>query len=75
MGCAGLQEVLDLFVDYKMDYCVSIFIRQKDDLEEEGLKLFKKIRAMNIQVKMLLMDNAGDNKLLQKALEAEEFKN
>ena len=28
---------------------------------------------MNIQVKNLRMDNAGENKLLQKALEEEEF--
>ena len=28
---------------------------------------------MNIQVKMLWMDNVGENKLLQKSLEAEEF--
>ena len=28
---------------------------------------------MTIQVKMLQMDNAGENKLIQKSLEAEEF--
>ena len=59
-----------LFVDYETYYCVSKFLQNKEDLKEEGLKLFKKICAMNIQVKMLQMNNAGENKLLQKALKA-----
>ena len=52
---------------------MSKFVRKKDDLETEGLKLFKKLRSMNIQVKMVRMDNAGENKSLQKTLEREEF--
>ena len=31
------------------------------------------IRAMKIQVKMIRMDNTGENKLIQKSLEQEEF--
>ena len=52
---------------------MSRFIRKKDNLKEEGLNLFKKILAMNIQVRMLRMDNAKQNKLIKKILEAEEF--
>ena len=43
------------------------FGQTKDDLEDEGLALFEKIRAMRIQVKMLQSDNTGE------VLENEEF--
>ena len=69
----GRKKFWILFVNYKTNYCVSHFIKHKDNLEVEGLKIFKKVCAMNIQVKMIRMDNAGDNRLLQKALEQEEF--
>ena len=35
--------------------------------------MFKKICEMKIQVKIIRKDNAGENKLLQKALKQEEF--
>ena len=67
------QKFRVLFIDYNTDYCISHLVKQKDNLEDKGLALFKKIRAMRIQVKMLQSDNAGENKALQKALEDEEF--
>ena len=39
MESSWQQEVLDLFVDYNTAYCISHFVRQKDDLEDEGLAL------------------------------------
>ena len=62
-----------MFVDYQSDYCVSKFVRKKNELEDEGLNFFKKLRATSIQVKTLRLDNAGENKKLQRALEEEEF--
>ena len=44
----------------------------KDDLEIEDLELLKKIRAMKTQVKMIRMDNAAKNRLLQKSNEQEK---
>ena len=55
------------------DYYVSKFVQNKSDLESKGLKLFKKLRTMAIQVMILRMDNTGENKLLQKTLEQQEF--
>ena len=52
---------------------MSRFIRNKDDFKVNGLELFKKICTMKIQVIMIRMDNAGENKLLQKDLKQEEF--
>ena len=49
----GRKKFWILFIDYNTDYCISRLVKQKDDLEDEGLALFKKIRAMGIQVKML----------------------
>ena len=68
----GRKKFWILFVDYNIDYCISRFIKQKDNLEEEELALFKKIRSMGIQVKILWSDNMGENTALQKALEGAE---
>ena len=67
----GRKKFWILFINYQTNYCVSKFVQNKDDLESKGLKLFNKLRAMAIQVKMLIMDNAGENKLLKKSLEQE----
>ena len=69
----GSKKLLILFVDYNTDYCISHLVKQKDNFEDKGLSLFKKIRFMGIQVKMLQIDNAGENKALQRAFESKEF--
>ena len=69
----GSKKFLILFIDYNRDYCILRLVKQKDNLEGKGLALFKKIRHMGIQLKLLQSDNAEENKSLKKALESEEF--
>ena len=45
----GSKKFWILFTDYNMDYCISHLVKQKDDLEDKELALFKKIRSMGIQ--------------------------
>ena len=42
----GSKKIWILFIDYNTDYCISRLVKQKDNLEDKGLALFKKIRAM-----------------------------
>ena len=57
------------FINYNTDYCISRAVNQKDDLEDEGLTLFKKNRSMGIQAEMLQSDNAGENKAYRRPLQ------
>ena len=46
----GSKRFWILFVNYNTDYCISRLVKQKDNLKDEELALFKKIRSMRIQV-------------------------
>ena len=44
----GGKKFWILFIDYNTDYCISRLVKQKDNLEDEGLALFNKTRSMGI---------------------------
>ena len=58
----GSKKIWILFINYNTDYYISRLVKQKDNLEDKGLAIFKEIRTMGIQVKMIWSDNAGENK-------------
>ena len=57
--CYNLRNIKWKTLDCKKFWILFFdLVKQKDDLEDEGLALFKKIRSMGIKIKMLQSDNA-----------------
>ena len=59
--------------NYNTDYCISPLLKQNDSFEDKGLALFKKIRAMGIQVKVIRSDNDGENNHYRKPLKVKNL--
>ena len=53
VGISG-KKYWALFVDASTGFTVSKFLENKDDLEEVGLEVCKKLRAMGITAKITL---------------------
>jgi hypothetical protein len=62
-----------IMVDESTNLKISHFYEKKDGICEPTCELIKKLKDMNIEIKILRMDNAGKNKLLQQRCESKDW--
>jgi hypothetical protein len=62
-----------IMVDESTNLKISHFYVKKDGLCEPTCELIKKLKDMEIEIKILRMDNAGENKLLQQRCESKDW--
>jgi hypothetical protein len=62
-----------IMVDESTDLKISHFYAKKDGMCEPTCELIKKLKDMEIEIKIIRMDNAGDNKLLQQRCESKDW--
>jgi hypothetical protein len=60
-------------VDESTNLKISHFYAKKDGMIEPTCELIKKLKNMEIEIKILRMDNAGENKLLQQRCESKDW--
>jgi hypothetical protein len=59
-----------IMVDKSTNLKISHFYAKKDGMVEHTCELIKKLKNMEIEIKILRMDNAGESKLLQQRCES-----
>jgi hypothetical protein len=62
-----------LIVDAFYGYCWSYFLKRKDELSNSVVSLIQELRNDNIFVKLLRLDDAGENYALEKACKHEKL--
>jgi hypothetical protein len=62
-----------IMVDESTNLKVSHFYAKKDGMVEPTRELIKKLKNIEIEIKILRMDNAGENKLLQQRCESKDW--
>jgi hypothetical protein len=62
-----------IMVDESTNLKISHFYAKKDGMVEPTCELIKKLKNMKIEIKILRMDNAGENKLLQQRCESKDW--
>jgi hypothetical protein len=62
-----------IMVDESKNLKISHFYAKKDGMVEPTCELIKKLKNMEIEIKILRMDNAGENKLLQQRCESKDW--
>ena len=66
---AGGAKYWVLFVDDYSDFLFGMYMKNKSDLVDEGIKLIKKIKNDHgVAIKKIRCDNAGENKSLEKEI-------
>ena len=66
---AGGARYWVLFVDDYSDFLFGMYMKNKSDLVDEGIKLIKKIKNDHgVAIKKIRCDNAGENKSLEKEI-------
>jgi hypothetical protein len=62
-----------IMVDESTNLKISHFYANKDRVVEPACELIKKLKNMKIEIKILRIDNAGENKLLQQRCESKDW--
>jgi hypothetical protein len=62
-----------IMVDESTNLKISHFYAKKDGMVEPTCELIKKLKNMEIEIKILRTDNAGENKLLQQRCESKDW--
>jgi hypothetical protein len=62
-----------IMVDESTNLKISQFYAKKDGICEPTCELIKNLKDMEIEIKILRMDNAGENKLLQQICESKDW--
>jgi hypothetical protein len=62
-----------IMADESTNLKISHFYTKKDGMCEPTCELIKKLKDMKIEIKILRMDNAGENKLLQQRCESADW--
>jgi hypothetical protein len=62
----GRAKFWELIIDDFSSHCWSYFLKKKDELKDKVVKLIKELKNENIQVKFLRLDDAGENRALEK---------
>jgi hypothetical protein len=62
-----------LIVDDFSGYCWSYFLKRKDELSNSIVSLIQELRNDNMFVKILRLDDAGENYALEKACKHEKL--
>jgi hypothetical protein len=62
-----------IMVDESTNLKISHLYAKKDRMVEPTCELIKKLKNMKIEIKILRMDNAGENKLLQQRCESKDW--
>jgi hypothetical protein len=62
-----------IMVDESTNLKISHFYAKKDGMVEPTCELIKKLKNMEIEIKILRMDNAGENKLMQQRCESKDW--
>jgi hypothetical protein len=63
-----------IMADESINLKMSHFYAKKDGMCEPTCELINKLKDMEIEIKILRMDNAGENKLLQQICESKDWK-
>jgi hypothetical protein len=69
----GRAKFWALIVDDFFGYCRSYFLKRKDELSNSVVGLVQELRNNNIFVKILRLDDAGENYALKKACKHEKL--
>jgi hypothetical protein len=62
-----------IMVDESTNLKISHFYAKKDGMVEPTCELIKKLKNMEIEIQILRVDNAGENKLLQQRCESKDW--
>jgi hypothetical protein len=62
-----------IMVDESTNLKISHFYAKKDGMCEPTCELIKKLKDMETEIKIIRMDNAGENKLLQQRCESKDW--
>jgi hypothetical protein len=62
-----------IMVDKSTNLKISEFYAKKDGMCEPTCELIKKLKDMEIEIKIIRMDNVGENKLLQQRCESRDW--